>query len=86
MIKLRNLRRSDFSDILKWRNDLESRNNAITKKKINIVEHDKWAEKLIKNKQNKLFIALSNNLKIGFIRYEYGYYGNFLVYKKWLRL
>ena len=79
MIKLRSLKRSDFTDILVWRNDLESRNNAITKKKISIKEHKQWAEKLIKNKKNKLFIALSNNFKVGFIRYEHGYYGNFLV-------
>lgn len=79
MIKLRNLKRSDFRDILAWRNDLESRNNAITKKKIGIKEHKEWAERLIKNEKNKLFIALSKNFKVGFIRYEHGYYGNFLV-------
>ena len=79
MVTLRELRKSDFNDILNWRNDLESRNNAITKKKIDILEHYKWARKLLKNKNNKLFMALSNNKKIGFVRYEYGYYRNFLV-------
>ncbi len=79
MIRLRNLKRSDFRDILTWRNDQESRSNAITKKKISFEEHKEWAEKLIKNKKNKLFIALLENHKAGFIRYEYGYYRNFLV-------
>ena len=65
--KIKNISKKYYPDLLKLRNDKETRRFSINKKKIDPIDHKNWLDK-IKKKTNKIFIILSKN-KIDIIGY-----------------
>lgn len=70
-IILRPVEPSDCEDLLLWRNDQSTRENAFNTQHITIDEHQKWFNNSLKNKNRTIYIALnSQQEKIGQIRFD----------------
>jgi len=61
-----NLKDSNF--IFKLRNQKDVRKNSINKEAISFSSHRIWLSKVLRSKNHKIFIILSNKKKIGYIR------------------
>ena len=59
----------DKDIVLKWRNDLETRNNSFNTKEISTENHEKWFRKKLESKPTIMFIA-EDNEPLAFVRIE----------------
>ena len=69
-LRLRNINLYDKNIIYKWSNDILTRKNSLTKKRIKIYEHNSWFSKQINSKNNLFWMCLYNNNRIGFVRLD----------------
>ncbi len=71
MISLKKVTTKDSPYILHWRNDKYSRRYSGNQKIISKEEHRFWLSNELKNKKNILLVARKNNIRVGFIRYNF---------------
>lgn len=60
----------DAMDIMKWRNDEQSRENSFTKDIIRIPEHLEWYKKKMSDEKCHLFILAADGENAGYIRID----------------
>ena len=61
----------DAEDLLKWRNDENTRNASFNTKEINVEEHKKWFKESLRNPERNIFIICDMNChKLGQIRFD----------------
>lgn len=69
-LSLRNATMGDAMDIMKWRNDEQSRQNSFNKDIIRIPEHLEWYKKRMGDENCHLFILEDDNVSAGYIRID----------------
>lgn len=69
-VKIRKAGISDMADLYKWRNHPETRTNSFNPNSISWDEHEKWFIRRIEDTNTTIYIACSENQKIGSIRFE----------------
>ena len=82
--KLININKRDIYILLKWRNEINTRRNSISTKKIKLIQHEKWLIKRLKQKPLFFWKLKFNNNAIGFIRLDKknkAFYLNYLINK-----
>ena len=82
--KLININKRDIYILLKWRNEINTRRNSISTKKIKFVQHEKWLTKRLEQKPLFFWKLKFNNNIIGFIRLDKknrAFYLNYLINK-----
>ncbi len=67
---LRKAELSDAEDILRWRNDEETRANSFNKEKISLVSHMNWLKKKLSQEGTYMFILMDGDAKAGNIRVD----------------
>ncbi len=70
-INLRPAISEDENEILEWRNDPVTISFTPTKNTVALKDHKKWFRKQLISKNSWLLIALSDNNKIGMVRFDY---------------
>jgi RimJ/RimL family protein N-acetyltransferase len=62
---------SDEEDLLRWRNDIESREQSRDSELISTETHNAWFNQILNSPNNYVYIAtLSNGTKIGQVRFD----------------
>ena len=82
--KLININRQDIHILFKWRNEINTRRNSISSKKIKFIHHEQWFAKRLKQKPLFFWKLKFNNNIIGFIRLDKknrDFYLNYLIDK-----
>ncbi len=82
--KLININIWDINILLKWRNEINTRRNSISSKKIKFIQHKHWFTKRLKQKPLFFWKLKFNNNIIGFIRLDKknrAFYLNYLIDK-----
>ncbi len=71
-IDIRRVIDRDVSDLLFWRNDLQSRNmSLLNKERIAETNHRQWFEEVIDDPQRIIFIGMLDGAKVGMVRFDY---------------
>ena len=85
IFKLIKFKKKYLKNIYTWRNEKSARDNSLIKNKFSFNEHKIWIKNKSKNKSNRIFIFLKNNIPIGtcsIIKKKSFYYFNYLLKKK----
>ena len=61
---------NDWSMLLEWRNDKETRKNSFSTDKVSVKEHKKWLSASIENPKIEIFIVTDNEMPVGTVRVE----------------
>ena len=69
-IKIRAPKKEDLLDIFLWRNDPITIKMSLRGKSVSFEEHKNWFNKLLQNKNIKMYILESAGIAIGVIRYD----------------
>ena len=69
-LSLRAATMEDAMDIMRWRNDEQSRENSFSKDIIRIPEHLEWYKKKMSDEKCHLFILTADSEKAGYIRID----------------
>ncbi len=70
-IIIRKANRSDCLDIFRWRNDRVMRGNSILgPRKVTLSEHKRWFNEKLKDPSAIMYMAISRNRKVGFLRFN----------------
>ena len=84
IFKLIKFKKKYLKNIYTWRNEKSARDNSLIKNKFSFNEHKIWIKNKSKNKPNRIFIFLKNNIPIGtcsIIKKKSFYYFNYLLKK-----
>ena len=84
IFKLIKFKKKYLKNIYTWRNEKSARDNSLIKNKFSFNEHKIWIKSKSKNKSNRIFIFLKNNIPIGtcsIIKKKSFYYFNYLLKK-----
>lgn len=71
-LKLRPATLDDFSNLLRWRNDPETRAQSWNSESVAAEEHEAWLKKSIANPRRRLLIAELEGIPIGTVRADLG--------------
>ncbi len=69
-IYLRRAEMSDAEDILRWRNDEETRANSFNREEISLLSHMNWMKKKLSQEDTYMFILMDGDTKVGNIRVD----------------
>lgn len=68
-VKLRNVRVSDSTFILRARNDKKARKNSRKQERIEFASHARWFRQALKNKERNVFLVIeSRDESVGYLR------------------
>ena len=70
MIKIIKANQNHSTKIWEWRNDPITKSMSLSKKSIDIKDHNIWFEKILNNKNIKTYVAEKEGIPVGIARYE----------------
>ena len=68
--RVRKIKFTDKAEVLKWRNDLNTRKNSLNSNAVTIEEHNNWFKKIMDGSCHISFMLEVNDIKAGFVSYE----------------
>jgi RimJ/RimL family protein N-acetyltransferase len=73
---IREAKIEDLEDVFLWRNDPLTRSMSITSEQVSKEEHVNWFNKSLTNPNRKLYIGVSDKVKVGICRIDYDIHKN----------
>ncbi|MBT8585688.1 GNAT family N-acetyltransferase [Polynucleobacter paneuropaeus] len=68
---IRDAESSDSEDIFLWRNDPSTRSMSTCEQKVTMNEHEKWFINSLLNPERKLYIGVTEAIKVGICHFRY---------------
>ena len=75
-LKIREVEKEDLEDVLKWRNDINTRKMSIEQNIISIDNHKIWFENNLSDPLIYMYLGYIKNQKVGFCRFELNTFEN----------